>query len=65
MACECYVIGGPWISFDPQCEAHGYEAQARQEAVDAQTAELQAWRERFPQYEYRPQDHGVFLKFGV
>jgi hypothetical protein len=27
MMCECYQIGGPWITFDPDCPAHGYEAQ--------------------------------------
>lgn len=60
--CECYQIGGPWISFDPECPTHGYEAQAREKEQEALYAELRAWRERFPQYEYRAQDHGVFLK---
>lgn len=29
---RCYEIGGPWISFDPECPVHGYEA--RREAED-------------------------------
>jgi hypothetical protein len=27
MSCECYKIGGPWITYDPDCPAHGDEAQ--------------------------------------
>ena len=30
MSCDCHKIGGPWISFDPDCPAHGYEAQREQ-----------------------------------
>jgi hypothetical protein len=29
--CECYQIGGPWITYDPDCPAHGTEARARDE----------------------------------
>lgn len=28
--CDCYKIGGPWITFDPECPAHGIEAQQRE-----------------------------------
>jgi hypothetical protein len=62
MSCECYQIGGPWITFDPQCEAHGYEAQAREREQDMLHTELKAWRTRFPQYVYRPQDDTISLK---
>ena len=31
MSCECNKIGGPWITFDPECPAHGYQAQREQE----------------------------------
>lgn len=24
---QCHEIGGPWISFNPDCPVHGYEAQ--------------------------------------
>lgn len=33
--CECYKIGGPWITFDPECPAHGYAAQADAEEREA------------------------------
>lgn len=29
MSCECYQIGGPFIAEDPDCPAHGTEAQRR------------------------------------
>lgn len=25
--CQCFMIGGPFIAEDPECPAHGYEAQ--------------------------------------
>ena len=27
MSCECHQIGGPFIAEDPDCPAHGLEAQ--------------------------------------
>lgn len=30
MSCECYQIGGRFIAEDPDCPAHGREAQARE-----------------------------------
>lgn len=27
--CECYQVGGPWISEDPDCPTHGDEARSR------------------------------------
>lgn len=73
MSCQCYQIGGPFISFDPDCPAHGYAAQAEErlrEEEDARVqsemaslrAEVTAWRARFPQYAYRPQDDVVALR---
>lgn len=73
MSCECYKIGGPWITYDPSCPTHGDTAQAeerereleqsRNEAeMSALRAELDAWRNRFPQYVYRPQDDVVSLR---
>lgn len=66
MSCQCYQIGGPFIAEDPDCPAHGTVAQAEREVVETELAqirhEVQAWRERFPQYKFRPQDDGVFLK---
>ena len=41
MSCECYRIGGPFISFDPECPAHGYEAQ-REERERAEADERAA-----------------------
>lgn len=29
-ASQCYVIGGPWISYDPNCPIHGDDAQRRE-----------------------------------
>jgi hypothetical protein len=73
MSCQCYQIGGPFIAEDPMCPAHGTAAQEERElqereterlerTVAAQQRELAAWRERFPQYVYRPQDDVVTLK---
>lgn len=44
MSCQCYQIGGPFISFDPDCPAHGLEAQAREREQEAEQME-QAQRE--------------------
>lgn len=30
MSCQCHQIGGPFIAEDPDCPAHGREAQRRQ-----------------------------------
>ena len=64
--CECYQIGGRFIAEDPDCPAHGTEAQRRREEYDDAMAdmsrELDAWRERFPQYVFRPQDDCVALR---
>lgn len=40
MTCECYQIGGPWISFDPDCPAHGLEAQREAEERDEAAAAM-------------------------
>lgn len=61
MTCKCYTID-ECIGADPQCEAHGDAAIIRNDEHDRLVAEVEAWRSRFPQYGYRPQDHGVFLK---
>ena len=37
MSCECYRVGGPWITYDPSCPTHGDEARER-EAEQAQVA---------------------------
>jgi hypothetical protein len=29
--CDCFQIGGPWISEDPNCPVHGIAAQKRKE----------------------------------
>lgn len=47
MSCECYKIGGPFISFDPSCPAHGYEAQEREAAREA--ASFNGWWEGLPE----------------
>lgn len=37
--CECYKIGGPWISFDPDCPEHGYSArEAEKEQIQRSSA---------------------------
>ena len=34
MSCKCHQIGGPFIAEDPDCEAHGRDAQrAKPDAV--------------------------------
>lgn len=47
--CECYQIGGPFIAEDPECPAHGTEAQAerrRREAKEMEQEERIAELER-------------------
>jgi hypothetical protein len=41
MSCQCYEIGGPFIAEDPDCPAHGTEAQA---ARAEQETEMEALR---------------------
>lgn len=42
MACECFVIGGPFIAEDPDCEVHGVDGYAaRLEQAEARIAELE------------------------
>lgn len=40
MGCDrrCYEIGGPWITFDPECPVHGYDAQREAEQLAAEEA---------------------------
>ena len=61
MFCECHQIGGRFIAEDPDCPVHGREGQAEDARVELIELELAAWRERFPQYRYRPQDDMVGL----
>lgn len=49
MSCDCNKIGGPWISFDPNCPAHGYEAQ--REAQEREEQEIAIENERNALYE--------------
>jgi hypothetical protein len=55
MPCECYQVGGPWITFDPDCPAHGHEAQraeAEREAADqARDEEIRQLRLRIEELE--------------
>ena len=44
MSCQCYQIGGPFISFDPNCPAHGLEAQAKER--EQEQAEIEQLREQ-------------------
>lgn len=34
--CECYKVGGPFISEDPDCSAHGRDARAREAEQEAE-----------------------------
>lgn len=45
MSCECYKIGGPWISFDPNCPQHGYDAQRRAEEEEEEAKEAKLEKE--------------------
>lgn len=38
--CECYRVGGPFISEDPSCPVHGSEAMSRQKTSDERIEEL-------------------------
>jgi hypothetical protein len=60
--CECYQVGGRFIAEDPECPVHGVEGQERQREQEDMERELSAWRARFPEYVYRPQDDCVALR---
>lgn len=34
MSCECYQVGGRFIAEDPDCPAHGRDAQATERSRD-------------------------------
>lgn len=57
--CDCYQIGGRFVAEDPDCPAHGLEAQRLEAEREAELTnlrrQLDAWQERFPEYAYRPQ----------
>lgn len=42
MACECYQIGGPFIAEDPDCPAHGTEAQAERKRREEEESDRDA-----------------------
>lgn len=35
MSCQCYTVGGPFKAEDPDCPAHGIEAQRRKREIKA------------------------------
>ena len=37
-SCDCYRIGGPFITFDPACPTHGLEAQAKEREREKEEA---------------------------
>jgi len=57
MGCRCYEIGGPFIGADPDCPAHGAEAQAEQARREAtatdQDARMAALEQRVAALEAR------------
>jgi len=42
MSCQCHQIGGPFIAEDPDCPAHGREAQREALRRDRLISELDA-----------------------
>ena len=42
MSCQCHRIGGPFIAEDPDCPAHGREAQREARRRDEIIADLDA-----------------------
>jgi hypothetical protein len=54
VTCDCYTVGGPWVSYDPDCAEHGDDARQRnataeagRRAIEDETAEaIAAWMER-------------------
>lgn len=42
MSCECYQIDGRFIAEDPDCPAHGREAQQREQEREEEMAKLRA-----------------------
>lgn len=41
MSCDCYKIGGPWITYDPNCPAHGDEARRERKEQEEREAKLE------------------------
>jgi hypothetical protein len=52
---ECYRIGGPWISADPDCPVHGAETQAREKLLDDIFVR---WGGLFSELAKGPEDYG-------
>lgn len=46
MSCECYKIGGPWITYDPSCPAHGDDAQRKERQREREQEELEERHQR-------------------
>lgn len=42
MTCQCFQIGGPFIAEDPDCPAHGTEAQREERKRDDEITRLRA-----------------------
>lgn len=52
---QCYQIGGPWISSDPDCPVHGVETQAREKLLDDIFVR---WSGLFHELTKGPEDYG-------
>lgn len=70
MSCECYQIGGPWITYDPSCPAHGDDAQreeklrerAEEEREERHQAELEAAKIKWIKVKDVPPKPGMIVK---
>lgn len=43
MSCQCFQIGGPFVAEDPDCPAHGIEAQKEERELCAKLCEDLRW----------------------
>lgn len=65
MGCECYTIGGPWISEDPDCPTHGDDARRRQAEEEAKEAEVVRLRLQVQIYRQMAADYEEILDLAL
>ena len=59
----CYEIGGPWITCDPDCPEHGYEARQRADRLAELEAENAALRAKVEAYDALVMSYEDLIEF--
>ena len=63
MGCQCYQTGGPWITYDPDCPAHGDEAQRLEAEREAeQEALIEAAKPKWIKVKDKAPEPGLIVK---